>query len=109
MNSPNNPHSHSPCISRSTTLGGKNVTRESNRNPQRNSLNPDPWTRLTGRANEEKIMVNGKSVTALLDTGNQVTHISQDYCQAMGITINPITQLVHIEGMGGYYRIWVLH
>ena len=50
-------------------------------------------------------MVNGKSVTALLDTGSQVTHISHDYCQAMGIPIHPITQLVHIEGTGGYYRI----
>ena len=64
------------------------MARESNSNHQRNTLNPDPWTRLIGRANEEKIMVNGKSVTALLDTGRQVTHISQDYCQAMGIPIS---------------------
>ena len=46
-------------------------------------------------------MVNGKSVTALLGTGSLVTHISQDYCQAMCIPIHPITQLVHIEGTGG--------
>ena len=46
-------------------------------------------------------MVNGKSVTALPDTGSQVTHISQDYSQAMGIPIHPITQLVHVEGTGG--------
>ena len=102
MNSPINTHSHSPWIStKSSTLGGKNVARQSNRNAQRNTLNPTPWTRLIGRANEEKIMVNGKSVTALLDTGSQVTHISHDYCQAMGIPIHPITQLVHIEGTGG--------
>ena len=101
MNSHINTHSHSPCISRSTILSGKNVARKSNRNPQRNTLNPDPWTRLIGRANEEKIMVNGKSVTALLDTGSQVTHISHDYCQAMGIPIHHITQLVQIEGTGG--------
>ena len=109
INSPINSHSHSPCISRSTTLGGKNVARESNRNPQRNIVNPDPWTRLIGRTNEKEIMVNGKSVTALLDTGSQVTHISQDYCQAMGIPIHPINQLVQIEGTGGYYRICELH
>ena len=64
-------------------------------------LNPDPWTRLIGRANEEKIIVNGKTVTALLDTGSQVTHISLDYSQAMGIPIHPINQLVKIEGAGG--------
>ena len=97
MDSPINSHSHSPCISGSTTLGGKTVARETNRNPQRNTLNPDPWARLIGRANEEKILVNGKSVTALLDTGSQVIHISHDYCQAIGISIHPITQLVHIE------------
>ena len=68
-------------------------------------LNPDPWTRLIGRANEEKIIVNGKAVTALLDTGSQVTHISLDYCQAVGIPIHPINQLVKIEGAGGCYTI----
>ena len=64
-------------------------------------LNPDPWARLIGRANEEKIMVNGNTVTALLDTGSQVTYISLDYCQAMDIPINPIEQLVNVEGAGG--------
>ena len=72
-------------------------------------LNPDPWTRLIGRANEEKVIVNGKAVTALLDTGSQVTHISLDYCQAMGIPIHPINQLVKIEGAGGCYRICGLY
>ena len=63
-------------------------------------LNPDPWARLIGRANEEKIMVNGNTVTALLDTGSQVTHISLDYFQTMGMPINSIEQLVNIEGTG---------
>ena len=45
--------------------------------------------------------MNGNTVTALLDTGSQVTHISLDYFQAMGIPINPIDQLVNIEGAGG--------
>ena len=69
--------------------------------PSSKFLNPDPWARLIGRANEEKIMVNGNTVTALLDTGSQVTRISLDYCQAMGIPINPIEQLVNIEAAGG--------
>ena len=63
-------------------------------------LNLDPWARLIGRANEENIM-NGNTVTALLDPGSQVTHISLDYCQAMGIPINPIEHLVNIGGAGG--------
>ena len=34
------------------------------------------WEKLVGRANEERIFINGQPVTALLDTGNQVTHVS---------------------------------
>ena len=102
MNSPINPHSHSPCISGSTALVGKTVARGTNKNPQVNTLYSEPLARLIGRANEEQILVNRKSVTALLDTRSQVTCIIHDYCQAKGIPINPISQLVHIEGTGGH-------
>ena len=40
----------------------------------------NPWARLIGRANEEQIMINGHPVTALLDTGSQVTHINEAFC-----------------------------
>ena len=77
--------------------------------PISKTLYADPWTRLIGRANEEKIIVNGKTVTALLDTRSQVTPISLDYCQALGIPIHPINHLVKIEGAGGILEdIWVL-
>ena len=69
--------------------------------PSSKFLNSDPWARLIGRANEEKIKVNGHTVTALLDTGSQVTHVSHKYCQTTGIPINSIDQLVNIEGAGG--------
>ena len=42
----------------------------------------DPWTRLIDRASEEQIVINGHPVTALLDTGSQVTHVSEAFCQA---------------------------
>ena len=96
LNSPTSP-SHSPTITKSNIVG-KEMARSK---LSSKFLNPDPWARLIGRANEEKIKVNGNTVTALLDTGCQVTHISLDYCQAMGIPINPIEQLVNIEGAGG--------
>ena len=40
-------------------------------------------------------------MTALPDTGSQVTHIRQDFCLAKCIKIHPINQLVIIEGTGG--------
>ena len=98
MNSPTSPR-HSPTISKSTNIGGKGMARNTiNNNTPTKFLNPDPWARLIRGANEEKITVNGNTVTTLLDTGSQVKHISLDYCQAMGITINPIDQLVNIDG-----------
>ena len=101
MNSPTTPR-HSPTISKSTNIGGKKMARNTIDNSKSTKfLNPDPLARLIGRANEEKITVNGNTVTALLDIGSQVTHISLDYCQAMGIPINPIEQLVNIGGAGG--------
>ena len=65
-------------------------------------LSIDPWTRLVGRANEEQIVINGHPVTALLDTGNQITHVGKAFCQAKGIQTNPLSYLVEIEGTGGY-------
>ena len=59
------------------------------------------WEKLVGRANEESIFINGQPVTALLDTGSQVTHVSHDNCVDNGIEINPIAKLVTIEGTGG--------
>ena len=101
MNSPTSLR-HSPSISKATNIGGTKMARSSNECSNSSKfLNPDPRVRLINRANEEKIRVNGNTVMALLDTGSQVTHISLDYCQAMGIPINRIEQMVNIEGAGG--------
>ena len=67
---------------------------------KKNSYN-DPWTRLVGRANEEQIVINGHPMTAVLDTGSQVIHVSEAFCQAKGLQINSLNQLVEIEGTGG--------
>ena len=56
---------------------------------------------MVERANEDKIFINGHPVTALLDTGSQVTHVSQDFCLANGIKFNPSNQVVNIDGTEG--------
>ena len=61
----------------------------------------DVWGKLVGRANEERIFINEQPVTALLDTGSQVMHVSHEFCLANGIQIHLMTQLVNIEGTGG--------
>ena len=61
----------------------------------------DPWASLVGRANEDKIVINWYPVTALLDTGSQIAHVSKAFCQAKGFQINPLNQLVENEAIGG--------
>ena len=70
---------------------------------QEESTHADPWARLVGRANEDQIFIHGHPVPALLDTGSQVAHVSQDFRLSKGIQIHPVSQLVDIEGTGGQY------
>ena len=70
---------------------------------QKNLPHSDPWVKLVGRANEDQSVINGHPVTALLDTGSQVTHVSKAFCLAKGFQIHPVSQLVEIEGTGRQY------
>ena len=87
------------------SIGVKSVTNEGvtgdDLAKQKGPTHMDVWEKLVGRANDERIFINGQPVTALLDTGSQVTHISHDHCVANGIEINPLAKLVKIEGTGG--------
>ena len=98
MNSPQGLKRHSPneqsAVKAST--GTKSVTNwkwaEEDLVEGKGPAQEEVWAKLVGRANEERILINGHSVTALLDTGSQVTHVSHDFCLAKGIKIHPITQ-----------------
>ena len=100
LNSPRESKRHSP-VSQPTLNSAREKGVHKLATKKKTSI--DPWARLIGRANEEQIIVNGHPVTALLDTGSQITHISEAFCQANDIQINPLDQLVEIEGMGGQY------
>ena len=94
-NSPIDLESHSP-VGQSTieTLKEKEAVKL-------DSEHNNPWPKLIGRANEDQIMINGHPVTALLDTGSQVTHVNKAFCQAYNFQIYPLDKLVEIEGTGG--------
>ena len=98
LNSPKGLERHSPS---DQSILNATAEKRANNLADRNKSSIDPWARLIGRANEEQIVINGHPVTALLDTGSQVTHISEAFCQANDIQINPLDQLVEIEGTGG--------
>ena len=87
------------------SIGVKSVTNEGVRGDdlveQKGPAHMGVWEKLVGRANGERIFINGQPVTALLDTGSQVTHVSHDFCLANGIEIHPHAKLVNIEGTEG--------
>ncbi len=63
-------------------------------------LNPDPLARLIGQRNEADICVNGLDVLALLDTGAQVTSVSDALCMWLGLHVYMLKGIA-MEGTGG--------
>ena len=98
LNSPKKLERHSPS---DQPIIDNTAEKGANKLAGKQNSSTDPWSRLIGRANEEQIVINGHTVTALLDTGSQITHVSEAFCQANQIQMNPLDQLVEIEGTGG--------
>ena len=63
--------------------------------------NPNPWAIIFGRANETKIEIVGKVSKALIDSSAMSLMMSKRYCEEHGYEIQPLDQLVLIEGSGG--------
>ena len=64
-------------------------------------LNPDPVVQFVGCTNKAPVVVDGCEVTALVDSGAQVLNISTQLCAELGLKIQPLGQLLELEGTGG--------
>ena len=106
LNSPDGLKRHSPSVQPTVASTSE---KEAERLVDQEKLSIDPRMRLVGRANEEQIVIGGHPVTALLDTGSQITHVSKALCKAKGIQINPLNHFAEIEGTGGWYKICRLY
>ena len=56
---------------------------------------------MVGHANEAPVVVDGQEVTALVNLGAQVSNISAQQCKEIGLEIQPLGQLLELEGTGG--------
>ena len=63
--------------------------------------NPNPWARILGRANETDVEIDGVISKALIDCGAMSSMMSRGYCDEHGYEIQPLDNLVLIEGSGG--------
>ena len=67
---------------------------------------PDPLTHLLRCANETRVVVEGVETAALVDTGSQISALTERFCTDMGLRILPLRNLMRgvlcLEGMGAF-------
>ena len=64
-------------------------------------LNLDPIAHLIWHSNKASVIIDGQEVAALIDLGAQVSSISAQLCEGLTLQIQPLGQLLELEGMGG--------
>ena len=63
--------------------------------------NPDPLCRWIGPKNEVEVIANDERVTALVDSGAQISAVSMAFVKCHSLPIWQLQQLLDFEGFGG--------
>ena len=63
--------------------------------------NPDPLFRLIGEPNEAEVVVEGKRVKSLIDSGAQISSISDKLAKSLGLKIHELQTLLDLEPTEG--------
>ena len=63
--------------------------------------NPDPLFRLIGEPNEAEVIIEGKKVKSLIDSGAQISSISDKLAKSLGLQIHQLQTLLDLEPTGG--------
>ena len=66
-----------------------------------NIIIPYPWARILGRANKTEIEIDRKISRALIGSGAIITMMSKGYCDENGYEMQPLDNLVPIDGSSG--------
>ena len=61
--------------------------------------NPSPLVWLTCHANKATVAVEGVEMMALVDTGSQISALTEGFCSGFGLSL-PLGSLVHLKGTG---------
>ena len=78
-----------------------NYARKKFDNPESKFYNPDAWSRLIGKSNVVITYIDGQEVKTLLDTGAQISFMSEEYAKKRGFKIQPLEKLVNFTGANG--------
>ena len=63
--------------------------------------NPDSLFRLIGKANKTEIIIENQQVKGLIDSGAQVSSISDTFASKLGLKIKQLDTLLDLEPAGG--------
>ena len=63
--------------------------------------NPDPLLRLTGPANEATVIVEGQRFLALIDSGAQLSTMSELLVQTLKLSVHKLNTLIEAKASGG--------
>ena len=63
--------------------------------------NPDPLYRLIGEPNETTIIVENETVKGLIDSGAQISSISDKFAEALNLEVKKLETLLDSEPTGG--------
>ena len=64
-------------------------------------LNPDPLLRLIGQANETQVKIENQKFTALIDSGAQISQLTESLVKALGLEMKHLKELLPLDGAGG--------
>ena len=62
--------------------------------------NPSPLVQLIDHSSEAIVVVVGAETMAMVDTGSQVSTLTEGFYLEVGLTILPLKGLLHLEGTG---------
>ena len=63
--------------------------------------NPDPLVRLIGELNETSVVIENVKVKGLVDSGAQISSISDKFAKLLKLPINKLETLLDLEPTGG--------
>ena len=75
--------------------------------------NPDPLVQLLGWPNEARAVVKGVKMMALVDTGSQISALTEGFCTEKGLKVLPLRNLIGVccfsRGWRCFYTIKRIH
>ena len=54
-----------------------------------------------GHANKAPVIIDGQKTIALIDSSVQVSSVSSQFCKELALEIQPLGQLLELDGTGG--------